>query len=96
MLELLGAKTDSSCAGHPQGFYITFAAPYKLALKISSIGYFPVEILEKGAWRLSIPVHMTKSYSDRNRTLAWASEAWEEEFGKLKRGGISWAGNYKL
>lgn len=42
MLNHLGASTRFSCEGHPSGFYVVFAAPYELALRIARQGYLTV------------------------------------------------------
>jgi hypothetical protein len=93
MLEQLGATTEYSCEGHPLKkdsadevdgmgyFYIVFNAPYELARKIHSCGFFSVEIERNGRWSLRT------SFATKNTQrahLRWAAEAWEKNFGKLK------------
>lgn len=79
MLDQLGLPTYFSCEGHPSGFYVTFRAPYEIALEIQRTGYFSVEIEGEDYW--SIRQH----YRGENKTdgLRWAADAWEKKFGRL-------------
>lgn len=43
-LEAHGAQTIFSCEGHPQGFHVTFRAPYPLAHAIAGVQELRVEI----------------------------------------------------
>lgn len=87
-LESLGAKPKFSCEGHPSGFYVAFQAPYELAAKIKTAGFFTVEIEGDGYWsirkRLSERVNLSSAYSegDKARTLRWATQAWITNFGE--------------
>jgi len=81
MLEQMGLKTFFSCEGHPNGFYVTFAAPYPKALKIKSAGFFSVEIAGKGHW--SIRIDRRESERGHVDCLRWAAEAWEKRLGPL-------------
>lgn len=80
MLEQMGTRTFFSCEGHPQGFYVVFAAPYKKALKIAERGFSSVEIAQ-GGW--SIRIGRKQAESGRVDCLRWAAEAWEKELGPL-------------
>lgn len=84
-LRALGAKTRFSCEGHPTGFYITFEAPYKLALEVKSAGFFRVEIEGEGYWsiRRSEYTHDGGPYTEKVKVdvLRWATEAWIRTFG---------------
>jgi len=85
MFDQMGLPTRFSCEGHPDGFYVTFFAPYAKALAINRVGYFSVEIERNEAanyW--SIRQHMT----DKNERqfvdgFRWAAAAWEKAFGPL-------------
>jgi hypothetical protein len=77
-LEDLGAIPLWSCEGHPRGTYVTFAAPYDLAQRISEAGFFTVEISRR-AW--SMRLRDTDSFRDRNRRLQWASDQWIKVLG---------------
>ena len=81
MLEQMGLETFFSCEGHPNGFYVTFAAPYLKAIGVGSAGFFSVEIEGKNRWALRI----SRRESERGRVdcLRWASKAWEKRFGPL-------------
>ena len=80
-LEHLGATTEWSCEGHPTGFYLTFTAPESIARVVSGCGFLAVAIGNSAqGWRLSIGVEPTTE-DDRQRTLAWAAEAWTRGLG---------------
>lgn len=90
MLNQLGCPTSYSCEGHPNGFYVTFEAPHRLARKISKAGFFSVQIENnrENYWSLRCsdigdehggPLTL-KSYADRQR---WAAKSWEEQLGPL-------------
>jgi hypothetical protein len=81
MLEQLGAKTTFSCEGHPNGFYVSFAAPYMTALKVEECGYFAVEIEGKNRW--SIRINREETKNGLIDCLRWASTAWEKRLGPL-------------
>ena len=84
-LEAFGAKTQWSCEGHPNGFYIVFFAPYILACLIHSCGFFTVEV--EGPNRWSIRIHYEqKNTRDHYRTLRWASSAWERVLNPILEG----------
>ena len=82
-LTALGARTQYSCEGHPQGFYITFSCPYELALAIDQCGFFSVEICRTANhWRLcrSAPSEAaTLGERDKVEALRWAAEAWTKK-----------------
>jgi hypothetical protein len=83
-LEALGATTSYSCEGHPSGFYITFHAPYELALKLRQVGFFGVEIEGDGYWSLrKYGSERQPEYGEAEKiqTLRWAAEAWLKAFG---------------
>lgn len=81
MLEQLGATTYYSCEGHPNGFYIVFKAPLKIARNLAACGYFSIEITGDGLWRLSMrPVD---THAERRQILRWAAASWEKRFGPL-------------
>jgi hypothetical protein len=48
-LEHLGARPVYSCEGHghKEGLYIVFKAPYHLALRIASPGFFSIELIPR-------------------------------------------------
>ena len=85
ILEELGAVTHWSCDGHgnPDYFYIVFEAPYKLALKIQSAGFFDVQIERHNVWSLRfnwVLRSRTSSYK-LTRALRAAANAWIRTFG---------------
>jgi len=89
-LEQLGAVTQYSCEGHPNGFYIVFTAPLKTAIAISACGFFNVELEgqhsgkgNKARWSLRIN-HELNSEQAKKRILTWAAEAWCKKFGALE------------
>lgn len=53
-LEQLGADVQFSCEGHPKGFYVCFAAPHDLALRVAAAGYMTVELCKDGRWTISL------------------------------------------
>src|SRR3989344_9508343 len=69
ILEKLGLPTYFSCEGHPDGFYVTFDAPYKKALRIKQCGFFAVEVEREGHW--SIRIHMEHDDRERVDCLRW-------------------------
>lgn len=76
----LGARTYQSCEGHPNGFYITFSAPYATALKIQRAGYFSVEIEGKGMWSIRLNQRREEA-QEHVDGLRWAAKAWEVKLG---------------
>jgi hypothetical protein len=86
MLEHLGARPQSSCEGHPHGFYVEFYAPHELARAIARCGFFSVE-MEQNAddyWSIRLPeiTNDRRKWGDSNRrqTLRWAAESWAKAF----------------
>lgn len=82
-LEELGAETWASCDGHDgKGeFYILFTATYELAVLISRIGYFRVEV-ERGPNMFSIRMSPRGEPAEWwRRGLRWAADAWVEKLG---------------
>lgn len=82
-LEILGAKPRFSCEGHPNGFYICFHAPYKLALEIESCGFFRVSISrsiafssKRNYWRMDLGNTERLSEQRRLDCLNQAALAW--------------------
>lgn len=82
MLEQLGAETHYSCEGHPNNFYVLFAAGYDVALAIANCGYFTVEVEGDYLWSLRLNRLVTEE--ERVRILTNAAKAWEKELGPLK------------
>ena len=83
-LEQLGAHPEFSCEGHPQGFYVCFRAPYKLARKVAAAGFLSVELARDGRWIISLLGNewghgATFSRKVRNGILRMAVDAWERE-----------------
>lgn len=86
-LERLGARTEYSCEGHPKGFYVSFRGPYKLAIKVAAAGFFTVELLRNGRWKISLGGNEQSiegggaifSRKIRNDILRMATEAWQRE-----------------
>ncbi|MBZ0134511.1 MAG: hypothetical protein K8D98_01145 [Rhodanobacter sp.] len=92
----LGGCTRFCCEGHPTGFYIAFDAPFDLAQTIANCGFFTVELMRGGGWRLSCreqvritPSGKVKPYTmdERDRILTWAADAWECGFVAKARAG---------
>lgn len=84
MLDQMGLQTRFSCEGHPDGFYITFHAPYETAFAIHEVGYFSVEI-ERGELYWSLRKHsMDETEKRKLDALRWAAAAWEEQLGPLE------------
>lgn len=86
MLNQMGFPTHFSCEGHPDGFYITFGAPYEAALRISEVGYFNVEIEGEDYWSLrKHPLDLAGGDPARTHIdgLRWAAKAWEDRLGPL-------------
>lgn len=84
-LEALGAVTKFSCEGHPTSFYVAFEAPYALAERIHSAGFFRVEVEGTDYWsirRSEASSEPGKPYTDadKKRVLRWAAEAWLKRF----------------
>ena len=80
-LDRLGCRTVHSCEGHPNGFYIHFAAPYRTALKIAGAGYFGVGIEWAEFW--SLRIHADVTPRRKVDILRWAAQAWEKKlFGR--------------
>ena len=76
-LESMGIKTEWSCEGHPNGFYLVFNAPYAVAGLLHSFGFFAVEIEGPDRWSLRIH-HPFGSEEDKCQCLRWATESWEK------------------
>ncbi|NDC55271.1 MAG: hypothetical protein EBZ69_00290 [Alphaproteobacteria bacterium] len=86
MLEKLGAVTEWSCEGRPQGFYIVFSAPLDVAKKIHRCGFFSVELeggTTNGQTRWSLRAHHVHDEQERQMVLRWAATAWANTFGPL-------------
>ena len=81
MFEQMGLPTFFSCEGHPGGFYITFQAPYEVALRIKEAGFFAVEIEDEDYW--SLRRHAPVGKKTRVDAFRWAAEAWEKQLGPL-------------
>lgn len=82
MLNQMGLPTAFSCEGHPDGFYVTFDASYKAALKIKNCGFFGVEIEHESHWSIRLN-REEKSERRHIDCLRWAAEAWEKKLGPL-------------
>ena len=86
-LESLGIKTEWSCEGHPNGFYIVFWGSLNMALDIRACGFFSVEL--EGAvngcakWALRIN-HPFGSEAEKRQCLRWAATAWESKLPGIK------------
>jgi len=84
-LEQLRADVQFSCEGHPKGFYVCFAAPFDLALRVANAGYMTVELCRDGRWKISlsgnergIETNGAKfTVDDRNDILKSAAAVWE-------------------
>lgn len=90
VLEQLSCPTYFSCEGHPDGFYIIFRAPYKLACKINNCGFFNIAISSSmgtgntnNLWNMSIRPDLDKD--SKTALLRWASESWEKLLVKNRR-----------
>lgn len=83
MLNQMGLDTEFSCEGHPDGFYVTFSAPYNMALDIQKAGYFTVEIEGKNYWSIRRNMPSKDEEAERVDAMRWAAEAWEKRFGPL-------------
>lgn len=81
MLEQLGAHPCWSCEGHPNGFYVVFMAPAKLALRILRCGFFCVELEGHNRW--SLRINREISENERQGILNNAALSWEKEFGPI-------------
>lgn len=81
MLEQLGARTEYSCEGHPNNFYVLFNAPYSVALAVANAGYFTVEIEDRGQW--SMRMRPVETDEERCRILKYAADAWTKTFGPI-------------
>jgi hypothetical protein len=82
-LEALGAKTLSSCEGHPDGFYLMFRAPQRIALRLNKSGCFSVKLDGVGKWIIEMRRGIEdKKWNDERRinVLRRAAEAWCREF----------------
>lgn len=81
MLEKLGGKTQFSCEGHPNGFYVLFTGSYTLAKRIKACGFFTVEIEGDNRWsiRMNYPIIETQYHY----VLTWAAESWNRAFGAI-------------
>lgn len=80
-LEALGLQTQFSCEGHPDEFYITFWAPYKTALWISSAGFFCVQLNGENCWGLRLTSSSHKNAKSHVDCLRWAANAWMDHLG---------------
>ena len=83
MLEQLGARTEYSCEGHPNNFYVLFAAALPLVRRIHACGYFTVEMENNGRW--SLRLSRVTSEKEKIAVLRLAAESWEKHLGCLKR-----------
>lgn len=83
MLDQLGLPTHYSCEGHPDGFYVTFEAPYEQALAIKNCGYFSVEIEGQDYWSVRKHISYRDAEKERVDSLRWAADAWETKLGPL-------------
>lgn len=89
MLEKLGAVTFFSCEGHPDGFYVLFAAPIELVQRLVLMGWFSYE-LEGGVAEVNGQLwprwSVRRNFDDeKNKQLClkWAAEAWAAKFGAI-------------
>lgn len=89
MLEALGARTEFSCEGHPDGFYIVFYGPISLAQTLVYCGFFRVELEGRtGAsgdiyrWSVRLGTHM-HSEEEKEKVLEWAANSWRRHFGDI-------------
>jgi len=85
-LEELGAKTRFSCEGHPYGFYIAFECSYELALELSQLGSFTVEVWKHNVWTIRNTYQEAAfkgEYNEecRTRHLRIATVKWLNHFG---------------
>lgn len=91
-LEQLGATTNYSCEGHPNGFYVVFHAPLHIVAAIKTCGFFTVEfesaierengeISDVSAWSLRINSDVTED--QRRMVLQSAAQAWTKKFGPI-------------
>lgn len=83
MLEQLGATTEYSCEGHPNGFYVVFNAPLSLALDIRACGFFSVELEGKSLWSIRVN-RIMRDETDRTTLLRLAAIQWEKRLGPLQ------------
>lgn len=88
MFDQMGLPTAFSCEGHPDGFYVTFSASYKQALKIRAVGYFGVEIEGEQYWSLRRHTSFKDAEAERIDAMRWAVEAWERRLGPLDFGAV--------
>jgi len=84
-LEKMGVKTAYSCEGHPHGFYVSFYSPYDIARKVSSVGFFSVQLMgDKNHFAIYLnnnDIDITER--QKRRILRMASRRWDDVFGKL-------------
>lgn len=81
MLEQLGAVPHFSCEGHPNGFYVLFEAPQRLAERIYACGFFTVELAGHNRW--TIRARVIETEAERKQLLRWAANSWEQKLGPL-------------
>lgn len=87
-LESMGALTTWSCEGHPTGFYIVFFADYDLALQVSRIGWFRVEVERRqNCFSMRLPSTSAFDEESKKQCLRCAALAWKKQLvpGKPKR-----------
>ena len=80
-LEQLGATTEYSREGHPNGFYIIFNAPQTIAEAVRRCGFFSVELEGEERWSLRINRAITEP--ERQSILSYAALAWTKTFGPI-------------
>lgn len=73
-LQALGSRTEFSCEGHPEGFYVVFCGPYELALRLRNCGFFRVEVEGEDRWSLRLPDQ--GSDASLQQTMRWAASQW--------------------
>jgi hypothetical protein len=79
-LESLNIKTEWSCEGHPNGFYIVFWSSLSWALNIGACGFFSVELegAVNGCAKWSLRINRPfKTEAEKRQCLRWAAAAWE-------------------
>jgi hypothetical protein len=84
MLDQMGLQTHFSCEGHPDEFYVAFTASYEQALRVTSAGYFTVEIEGSNYWSMRWRQKGDGNpETSRVDALRWAAEAWQGILGPL-------------
>ncbi len=85
-IEAMGGRTEFSCEGHPDGFYILFThLRPEIVAAIASVGYFTIAITRHNTYRLSLLGHEHASFRGapawtekyKASILRSAAKAWE-------------------